>query len=131
MSLPQVDMDYLSVCGYAFQVSDEANMTCVVFNSYKLPAGYDRAEADLLIRISAGYPDVPPDMWWLTPAIHLSNGTTVQATEQTEIHLGRPWQRWSRHFPQGRWLSGVDSIESYLALIRKELQKWVPASARA
>ena len=45
----------------------------------------------------------------------------VQAAEVAENHLGRAWQRWSRHFQPGQWRSGVDGLESYLALIRREL----------
>lgn len=98
-------------------------MTCVVIRGYVLPPGYDRAQSDLLLRLSPGFPDVPPDMWWFDPAIRLRDGRNVQATEVTEHHLGRTWQRWSRHFTPGQWRSGTDSLESFLALIRKELER--------
>lgn len=98
-------------------------MTCVVIRGYVLPPGYDQAQSDLLLRLSAGFPDVPPDMWWFCPAVRLRDGRTVQATEVVEHHLGRHWQRWSRHFNPGQWRSGTDSLESFLALIRKELER--------
>lgn len=123
MSLPQSDIACLAERGIQYSVSAEANMTCVVFTGYVLPPGYDRGAADLLVRLQPGFPDVPPDMWWFHPAIRLANGRTVQATEVVERHLGRDWQRWSRHFNAGQWRSGVDSIESFLALIRKELER--------
>ena len=84
------------------------------------PAGYDRAEADLLIRLPAGFPDVAPDMWWFAPAVKLPGGATVQATDLTETYLGQEWQRWSRHFQPGQWRSGLDGLESDLALIWRE-----------
>jgi hypothetical protein len=62
-------------------------------------------------------------MWWFNPAIRLADGRAVAATEVMEQHLGRPWQRWSRHFNSGQWRSGIDSLESFLALIRKELER--------
>jgi hypothetical protein len=98
-------------------------MTCVVFPGYRLPSGYDRPASDLLLRLQPGFPDVPPDMWWFNPAIRLANGRVVPATEVIERHLGKDWQRWSRHFTPGQWRSGVDSLESFLALIRKELER--------
>ncbi len=107
--------------GLAYEVSAEVGMTCVVIRSWHLPGGYDRTESDLLIRLPVGFPDLAPDMWWLAPAVKLAGGATVQATDLTETYLGRQWQRWSRHFQPGQWRSGLDGLESYLALIQREL----------
>jgi hypothetical protein len=115
------DAQCLDDRGLDYEVAVEAGMTCVVIKSYKLPHGYDRSESDLLVRLPAGFPDVAPDMWWFAPGIRLATGATVQATELIELHLGRQWQRWSRHFQQGQWRSGVDGLEGYLALIQHEL----------
>lgn len=123
MALPESDMTCLAERGVEYAIAAEANMTCVVIRGYVLPPGYDRAQSDLLLRLSPGFPDVPPDMWWFDPAIRLRDGRNVQATEVTEHHLGRTWQRWSRHFTPGQWRSGTDSLESFLALIRKELER--------
>lgn len=123
MSLPATDIACLTERGINYSVSVEANMTCVVIPGYRLPAGYDRATSDLLLRLQAGFPDVPPDMWWFSPAVRRSNGAVIPATEVIERHLGKDWQRWSRHFNAGQWRSGVDSLESFLALIRKELER--------
>jgi Prokaryotic E2 family E len=123
MSLPQSDITFLTERGLEYSVSAEANMTCVVFPGYTLPPGYDRSRSDLLLRLSPGFPDVPPDMWWFNPQVRLADGRVVPATEVTEHHLGRPWQRWSRHFNAGQWRSGIDSLESFLALIRRELER--------
>jgi hypothetical protein len=125
MSLPPSDSNYLAERGMQHVVQHEGNMTCIVLSAYNLPPGYDREKADLLIRLSAGYPDVPPDMWWFDPPVRLANGGEVPATSSTEHYLGRTWQRWSRHFNAGQWKSGVDSLESFLALIRQELQRYV------
>ena len=130
MSLPENDLTSLGERGVRYQVASEANMTCVILPAYPLPVGYDRATSDLLIRLSPGYPDVPPDMWWFDPPVKLANGGTVQATESMENHLGRTWQRWSRHFNQGQWQSGIDCLETFIALIRKELERCVPVSVR-
>jgi hypothetical protein len=122
MTLPQSDITCLAERGIQYSISMEANMTCVVFPGYKLPTGYNVAAADLLLRLQPGFPDVPPDMWWFNPAIRRADGRVVQATEVTERHLGKEWQRWSRHFNAGQWRSGIDSLESFLALIRRELE---------
>jgi hypothetical protein len=125
MSLPQADVACLTENNAQYQVSIEANMTCVVLPGYVLPPGYDQSHSDLLLRLSPGYPDVPPDMWWFSPAVRLVSGRNIPAADLIEHHLGRPWQRWSRHFNQGQWQSGVDCLETFLALLRKELERCV------
>lgn len=130
MSLPEIDATYLNERGIAHEVVSDSGMTCVVFPSWPLPAGFDREVADLLIRLSAGYPDVHPDMWWFDPPVRLADGTNLPATQVMEPHLGRTWQRWSRHFNSGQWQSGVDGLESFLALIRRDLERSVPETAK-
>ncbi len=130
MSLPQADLEYLRARGTPYEIANEAGMTCVVIRGLPLPLGYDRAQADLLLRLSPGYPDVPPDMWWFDPPVRLASGGVVQATQSTESHLGRSWQRWSRHFAPGQWLSGIDCLETFMALIKKELERCAPQMAR-
>lgn len=71
MTLPQSDVTCLLERGVQYSVAAEANMTCVVIQGYVLPPGYDRPQADLLLRLSPGFPDVPPDMWWFDPPVRL------------------------------------------------------------
>lgn len=123
MTLPELDQSFLVDRSLTPQISVEANMLCVVFPQWKLPVGYNVTAADLLLRLPAGYPDVPPDMWWFSPAITLANGARIQATESMEHYLGRVWQRWSRHFGAGQWRSGIDGLESFLALLQRELER--------
>ena len=121
--LPILDTDYLKERAPNHLVSKETNMTCVLIPNYQLPEGFDRTHADLLLRLSAGYPDVPPDMWWFDPPVRSANGQTIPATDVVEQYLGRRWQRWSRHLGAGQWKSGVDTLESFMALLRRELEK--------
>jgi hypothetical protein len=69
-------------------------------------------------------------MWWFSPPLRFADGRVIPATESMETHLGRQWQRWSRHFNPGQWNSGIDGLESYIALIRRELQRGVLELAR-
>ena len=123
MALPQPDVDFLDQRGLPYAVTEEANMTCVVFPDFTLPAGMNRPAADLLIRLNPGFPDVPPDMWWFDPAVSRADGRQIPATEHRESYLGRTWQRWSRHLLAGQWQAGTDSLESFLALIRREIER--------
>ena len=123
MTLPESDAAFLADRGIPHEVTSEAGMTCVVFPSWPLPGGFTNESANLLVRLQPGYPDLPPDMWWFEPAVQPVDGRTIQATEVVEQHLGRNWQRWSRHLSADQWQSGVDGLESYLALIRHEVAR--------
>ena len=125
MSLPAVDITFLNDRGIAHDIVVESGMTCIVIPQWPLPQGFDRVEADLLVRLTPGYPDVPPDMWWFDPPVHRADGQALPATSVIEYYLGRKWQRWSRHFSGAQWESGVDCLESYLALIRQDLKRGV------
>jgi hypothetical protein len=125
VNLPEADTTYLNERGIPYEVANESSMTCVVLSRWPLPAGLDHQAADLLIRLSPGYPDVRPDMWWFDPPVRLADGTDLPATQVMEQYLGRSWQRWSRHFNNGQWQSGVDGLESLLALIRRHLERSV------
>jgi len=129
--LPPDDTKYLEdrIGNGCHTLTSEANMTCIVIQDFHLPAGFDHDKSSLLLRLSPGYPDVAPDMWWFDPPIRRADGASIPATEVIEHYLGRGWQRWSRHLSAGQWRSGVDCLESYLALLRKELEKSVPGGA--
>ena len=124
--LPVVDTTYLAERETGHRVSTESNMICVLLSEFPMPRGLVPARADLLLRISPGYPDVPPDMWWFDPPVKRADGQIIPATDVVENYLGRSWQRWSRHLAAGQWVSGVDGIESFLAIIRAELTRCCP-----
>jgi len=123
MTLPATDARYLTDRMPTHTVVTDIGMICVVLPGFELPHGFDQSRSDLLLRLSPGYPDVPPDMWWFDPPVKLASGATIAATEVRETYLGRSWQRWSRHFAQGQWRSGVDCLETFLALIQRELRR--------
>ena len=130
MTLPPSDSAYLADREITHEIAPDAGMTCIIFPLWPLPAGFDRPVTNLLIRLPSGYPDVPPDMWWCEPAVHFENGAVIPATQVSEEHLGRTWQRWSRHFQPGQWRSGIDGLESFVALIRGDFQRSVAEAAQ-
>jgi hypothetical protein len=129
VSLPALDQQFLDDRSITHRVEIENGMICVVLSDWQLPAGFNVAHTDVLVRLPAGYPDIAPDMWWVAPDIRRADGTPIPATEVNEACLGRTWQRWSRHFEPGQWQSGIDGLESFLALIRSEFL--IAAGARA
>lgn len=121
--LPTADQEYLLRASPGATIAVEAGMTCVVLPDFELPCGFTLERADLLLRLGPGYPDLAPDMWWFSPAVVRADGREIPATQVSEVVLGRSWQRWSRHFAPGAWLSGVDTLESYVALVKTQLMQ--------
>lgn len=120
--LPSNDASFLQERAPDHRVQPEGGALCVLIPGVAMPRGLNVAAADLLLRLLPGYPDVAPDMWWFDPPVKRGDGGAIPATEVHESYLGRRWQRWSRHLAPGQWRSGVDSIESYLAIVRRELE---------
>jgi hypothetical protein len=126
--LPETDSTFLVDRQISHEVTTDQGMLTIVLPGFELPVGMDRPTSDLLIRLAGGYPDIAPDMWWFDPAVRLASGQSIPATDAIETYLGRRWQRWSRHFQPGQWQPGRDGLESYLALIRRELAHWAQAA---
>ena len=127
--LPAADKEFLDGLGYAYEVAAEAGYICVTIKGFNMPPGLAPANPDLLLRLQQGYPDIPPDMWWFSPAVVRTDGQGIEATNVTEHHLGRTWQRWSRHLQPGQWQSGVDTLQTYFAILRRDLRKFAAAAA--
>ena len=128
--LRTVDETYLHSKGYEFEEVIDQGLICITVKNYALPVGYDTTNTDLLLRLPPAFPDAQPDMFWCNPAIRLaSTGAFPQAADQMENHLGRVWQRFSRHLGQGVWIPGTDGVGSYMTLIRSELVRSLTGSS--
>ena len=130
MALTAEDEQALKRLGLRTDILEEGGMTCVVLHDFKLPNGFTVATSDLLLRLNPGFPDVHPDMWWFDPPVQRVDGGVITATEHTEQYLGKMWQRWSRHLDPSVWQSGIDTLESFVAVIRSELVAAAPKVAR-
>jgi hypothetical protein len=119
--LPSYDQAFLEERYPGWSQVQEGGMLCVLLPNFLLPPGFTVDAANLLIRLSPGYPDLPPDMWWFEPFICRRDGATIEQTNCHEVYLGRVWQRWSRHLNPGHWRPGVDSLESYMSLVNSQL----------
>jgi hypothetical protein len=82
-----------------------------------------------LLRLPVGYPDIAPDMWWVDPPVCRDTGEPIAATQSIEVHVGRQWQRWSRHFAAGQWQAGVDRLEGFIALMSAEFRRAAKGAA--
>lgn len=124
MELPARDVKFLNERGLVWELlPDPQGAACLVVKEFNVAAGgFTPATTELMIRIPPQYPMTPLDMWYCDPPIRLAaNGQFAAASEVMEPHLGRTWQRFSRHL-NGGWRPGVDGLRSYFTLIQRELQ---------
>lgn len=119
--LPEQDRDFLEREELDAEITADGGMICVLLKDYELPEGYTPRRTDLLLRLAPGYPDAAPDMYWCDPVVSLASGEAPPATDVRETYFGRTWQRFSRHLGPGQWRSGVDGLQNYLCLIRRDL----------
>lgn len=124
MDLPTRDVKFLNERGLNWSLHADPNgAACVIVQGFNVAAGgFSPATTELMIRIPAQYPMTPLDMWYCDPPIRLAaTGQCAVASEVMEDHLGRRWQRFSRHL-NGGWRPGTDGLRSFFALIQRELQ---------
>ena len=123
MTLPELDVEFLTEKGYKYETQVEGGVLNIVFHEYRLPESYRPTVVDLLVRLPAGYPNGRPDMFWTRPTVTLANGTRPRTADAMETYLGLQWQRWSRHGTT--WRPGVDCLRTFMASIKSELQKGI------
>lgn len=124
MLLPTRDTAFLAERSYVYEVEpDPGGSAYLIVRNFDVSGGgFNPATTDLMIRIPPQYPMTPLDMWYCNPPIRVAaTGLLAQASEVMEDHLGKTWQRFSRHL-NGLWQPNVDSLRSFFVLIQRELQ---------
>ncbi|MEO6803180.1 MAG: E2/UBC family protein [Granulicella sp.] len=123
MQLPARDAAFLAERGSAFELLPDPNggAFLIIKNFDVSTGGFTPATTDLMVRIPPQYPITQLDMWYCDPPIRIAaTGQFATASEVMEPHLGRTWQRFSRHL-NGSWKPGVDSLRSFFVFIQREL----------
>jgi Prokaryotic E2 family E len=119
--IPEDDIAYLDEKGLAYDLIQAAGEVHLILHRFPFPK-YVPAEADVLIRIRAGYPQAALDMFFTIPDIKLPSGAFPDRCNQHPVIGGKPWQQWSRHT---QWRAGVDSLRSFLAGMMREIDKGI------
>lgn len=121
--LPDPDAEYLESKGYRFSEKNASGWIHVTLHDFLLPTCYCPGVCDLLVRLPPAYPNANPDMFWTRPDIRLSTGNWPARADVHESFDGESWQRWSRHVPPNSWRIGIDTLQTFIAMIKHELAK--------
>jgi hypothetical protein len=120
-TLPEADQRYLDSHGFIVEVVTDGPHTGVVLKQMQLPQGkFSHPNADVLVILPPGYPDVAPDMFFCDPWLTLvSVGRYPTCADQQHSFQGRNWQRWSRH--NNSWRPGIDGLHTMIKRIEYAL----------
>lgn len=120
--VPEIDREFLSSKGLKFRAVRAGEEVHVIIDDFPFPDAYTPRTASLLIKLPAGYPSANLDMFWTNPVIRLVSGDMPQNCTDLQMINEVQWQQWSRHFATA-WRQGVDNLQTFVATIRRELQK--------
>ena len=118
-SLLPEDIQYLHSLKLTWEAVQTGNMRWLIILKFPLPEGFNVSEADLALRIEAGYPTGKLDMAYFCPALVLASGQLV-ATVTTIAIDGRNFQRWSRHY---NWRPQIDCLETHIERVPLWLER--------
>ena len=112
------DEDYLNErFPERWEVYAEGGSHRLVIHDYPLPDRYEPTEVCLMLVIPPSYPVAGLDMFYLNPAVKRKGGGDIKALSN-EAHLGKEWQRWSRHY---EWRPGDDCVATHFHRIENTL----------
>ena len=120
--IPERDEQYLKDKEFRYDLTQVGSEIHLVVQGCPFPDAYNVRTADILIKIPAGYPLTPLDMFYTNPSVMLATGAVPAACGQMESHGGRTWQRWSRHHA---WRPGVDNLRTFITAMTMEIQKGI------
>lgn len=107
------DEKYLDEMGFQWETCVIDQSRWLVISDYVVPEGYNQKQVQLALLIPAGYPMSLLDMFYVFPALKLSNGADIPATHIVAVIDRNTFQGWSRHRP---WDPDTDSVISQLAM---------------
>ena len=121
--LPASDLKYLNGKGIVFDEIEDGGNKGIVLKNRPLPGDrYDSTQADILIILPSGYPDVAPDMFHLLPWVKLLSSNSYPKAADNPVQFGgKKWQRWSRHNKE--WRPGIDGIWTMIKRVEDALEK--------
>jgi hypothetical protein len=116
------DLERLAQLGYSVETLVAGVEIGIVVKNLQLPAGYNCAQTDVLLKTTMLYPASAMDMFWVSPTLLLAAGGVPQAGDSMESHFGLTWRRYSWH-RNTEWRPGRDDVVSHFDFALARLQR--------
>ena len=98
----------------------------ILLHDFPIRPGFTVRSATAAIHIPSTYPETKLDMVYFYPAVLREDGVMIKATEYSQMIDGKPFQRWSRHYPTGAWQPNEDNLATHVMAIRDWLDRAAP-----
>ncbi len=98
----------------------------VVVHDVRVGTGWNRTTTDVLINLGPGYPNTPPDNFYVPSGLRLSNGATPTNFQPNAFtHMGTSWDMFSWHHESG-WIPAAvvtegSSLVSFMLEVERRL----------
>jgi hypothetical protein len=96
--------------------------TFVVFDDYRLPAGYRPSTVSVLVKLPPTFPDAQPDTFAVRPALKTRAGVLPRGTSNVLL-LEEEWQSFSWHLAAGAWRPGISTMKDFMRSVRARFEK--------
>jgi Prokaryotic E2 family E len=134
--LPEADQEFLASKGIVHELLKESvngsERRGVLFPAFTFTGTLYAGEGaggliacnscDLLVMIADGYPTTKLDSFYTVPRLKRPDSSNPKNADVDTPMFGRTWQFWSRHLDDADWRPGVDSLQTYLSIVRDELR---------
>jgi len=119
------DEDYQILNDAGLKFTEDEVSRFFIFRDFPLPEGIyvannqARTVVDVLYIIPSDYNTSGGDMFWIFPHLARADGRAIPAVggpgQDSRMHAGREYARWSRHWNQGnRWRPKIDNIQTII-----------------
>ncbi len=102
------------------------NLDWLMFKHFPLPPGWDRGSTDILVLIPPGYPETPPDNFYVPNGLRLQSGAVPGNFAEGQEVLGASWAQFSYHaktwIPTPDLWNG-DMLVTFMAAIERRLRE--------
>ena len=108
------------------RVEHGPNLDWLMFKEFPLPAGWDRESTDILVLIPPGYPETPPDNFYVPNGLRLQSNTVPGNFAEGQEILGAAWAQFSYHaetWTPTHDLWNGDTLVTFMAAVERRLRE--------
>lgn len=118
----EADVARLEQAGYDVELLFQPPHVGVLIHGVRLPSGYNKTSARVLLLTTDLYPASAMDMFWVDPDLTLGDGSIPAAAESLEQLFDETWRRYSWH-RNTEWRPGRDDLMGHLEFALARLQQ--------
>ncbi len=93
-----------------------------------LPQGWNRVQTRILVLIPPGYPETPPDNFYVETGLKLADGGSPGGYNESAEKIGKTWGQFSWHADVSTWVPASNpreghNLRTFITMARKRLSE--------